>query len=232
MTRCATPRAMIDPSEYASYTVLTVATFEFFLLSTDASILDAIFGFLPPDELVLLRRVSRRTAAAVDYYMTRAWNVSTFLAPWFHHPFISDFLEQIDQWNAVVSGSAALRFLDRSPPLPGSDLDIYVPLSGLLELGRWIQQHGYVYVPRGAGPLFYFDVAALTLPGRWMAKQKTNQPWYNVLGFSTVFEVFDFERTDIPPPSPHAVPQRRPKIQLIAVERDPREHLLTFHSST
>ncbi|TFK81572.1 hypothetical protein K466DRAFT_568938 [Polyporus arcularius HHB13444] len=219
---------MMNTSDYVSYTLLTVSTLEFFLLSADASVLQAVFALLTPPEVMLLRRVSHRIRAAVDFYSKRAWNLDSYLTRWFNPPVVHELYDRLDEHGALVSGSAVLRFLDRAPPYPNSDLDIFVPIAGLLDFGRWIQQRGYAYKPRADPPLLHFDVAALTLPSRWMVARKFTPPQYNTLMFPTLYEVFDFERTDVPVVPAGSV--RPARVQIIAVEGDAREHVLTFHS--
>ncbi|TFK85004.1 hypothetical protein K466DRAFT_601544 [Polyporus arcularius HHB13444] len=213
---------MVDPTEYVSFSILTVSPFELFLLTANACVLDVLFGLLDPHEVMRFHRVSQRTAAAVQFYMKRAWDLDTYLHRWFDPPLVHDFYDRLDENNAIVSGSAVLRFLQRAAPYPNSDLDVYVPLPGLLDMGRWLQQIGYRYKPRGGGPLLLFDVAALTLPSRWMVSRKNAPQSYNTLMFPTLYEVFDFERPEDPV---------RSRVQVIAVEGDPREHVLTFHST-
>lgn len=221
--------AMTDRSEYAFFEVFTVSAFELFLLSADAQVLDALLGFLSPHYIVELHGLSRRTAAALQYYMRRVWDLDKFLLHWFAPAVVPDFYRNLDDCNAIVSGSAVLRFLQRAAPYPDSDLDIFVSLRGLLHLGRWLQHRaGYTYRPRGDGPLIFFDVAALTLPSRWMAAKRREPHGYATLMFSNMFEVFEFTKEDTVLARRGTAPST---IQLVAVLGDPREHVLTFHSS-
>ena len=69
--------------------------------------------------------------------------------------------EVLEETGGIISGSAALLFLGREGFIP-SDLDIYVPLHGLLHMGRYLKGESFRYQATGnMHPLF--DVAAISL---------------------------------------------------------------------
>ena len=217
---------MPNITQYVSFPLYRVSELELFLLIADPAIIDCLFGFIAAGDLFQLSSTSQRLHATVEFYIQRVWTHDTFFAPWFGGYNIGAAVRKIESCNAIVGGSAVLRFLMRQPPYEDSDMDIFVPLEHLLEFGRWIQSVGYAYKPRGFGIFTFFDVAALSLPGRLNANVATEEG-SDLLSFGVPFEVFDFLNEG-------TVPQdssRRRRIQVIAVAGDPKRIILSFHSS-
>jgi hypothetical protein len=79
---------------------------------------------LTPLESHYLSLTSRKAYKAVTSFRHRAFQINKVLAP-----FIADwacFQQLMDKTGAVISGSQAVHFFERTQPDYGSDLDIYV----------------------------------------------------------------------------------------------------------
>nr|VWP01283.1 Protein kinase domain-containing protein [Ganoderma boninense] len=197
-----------------------------FLYTVDRSCINSILGLLPVYQVFRMYRVSVRVSVAVHHYVRTTWTLDTFLDRWFGPDSSEDVMDKLDECGAIISGSTVLQFLSRLPPNPESDLDIFVPLTGLLEFGRWLQRTGYTYRPRGTSPMTFFDVAALTVPARWSAG-KHAPVTFDPLSFVQPFEVFDF----VDETERRLDRTRSERLQLVVILGDPRKHILTFHST-
>ena len=217
---------MVDVSQYASFTFADISPFEMFLYSATRDMVTTIFDHLPIYQVFRLYRLNVRIAVIVHHYARTTWSINDFLDKWFGLNSSDEVVDKLEECGAIISGSTVLQFLSRSPPDPNSDLDIYVPLTGLLEFGRWLQHMGYAYRPRGTSPFTFFDVAALTVPARW-SSGKNSSSTCDPLSFLDPFEIFDF----IDESDRRLSTSRSDRLQLVVVLGDPRKHVLTFHSS-
>ena len=205
---------------------MACSAFEFFLLTAEEGLLLMFFRSWPPDDILRLLAVSRRVYCAVDFYRRRAWDSDSFFADWFPEDVLPELCDKLEEWNAVVTGSAVHQYFGRHPRIPGSDLDVLVPLESLLPFGRWLKHCGYHFRPRPYRQSVYFDISALSLPGRIMCSGANAALLYDPLSFASPFEVFDFHRTEDGATGGNSL-----HIQLIAVVGDPLRHVLAFHSS-
>lgn len=140
-------------------TVHRKSALELFLLGSPEDVVDSFFECWTPDLIIRLRCLSSSMFLAVEAYIMRAWSIQNALSPWFFEP--EKFLKTLEQCDGIISGSAALLFLGRGDFNP-SDLDIYVPLHGLLNMGRYLKRESFRYQATGnMHPLF--DVAAISL---------------------------------------------------------------------
>ncbi|KAI1785863.1 hypothetical protein LXA43DRAFT_875556, partial [Ganoderma leucocontextum] len=98
-----------------------------------------------PATLLRLLRVCRGTQAAVNSHFRRAFNISKLLSHFFSEPPLFRSLQA--RTGTLISGSLALQFLQRSPmdPMPG--LDIFAYMHYGREVGRWLRNNGYHFVP-------------------------------------------------------------------------------------
>lgn len=80
-------------------------------------------------------------SAVVDVYETEAWCPNRFFENWF--PSSDNFRSILRDSDAIVYGSAVLRYLERSQ-LP-KFMNIIVGIEGLLMLGNWIERSGYEF---------------------------------------------------------------------------------------
>ncbi|KAL7281164.1 hypothetical protein ACG7TL_004472 [Trametes sanguinea] len=200
-----------------------LSAIELFLLGSEASIVETFFAHWTPDVIFRLRQLSSSMRLATEAYCARRWDVNAFLGRWFH--FVPTFLKVLDDCGGVVSGSEAQQFFDRES-YRGRDLDVYVPLHGLLRMGRWIKEQGFLYhATADRHPLFdvaavmftsYVGVGAISLPSQFPTKPST-------------FAAFNFAR-----PLHHSMPEwlKGMHIQLIAVPCNPVEFIVNnFHST-
>ncbi|KAH9854424.1 hypothetical protein C2E23DRAFT_726875 [Lenzites betulinus] len=203
----------------------SLSVFELFLLSSDDSELDAFFARLSPNIIMRIRRLSSSSLHAVDAYCNRRWDIDVLLGRWFRQP--SGFLYMLDACHAVVSGSEVLRFFGRHSYV-GYELDIYAPWSGVLEMGRWLKGHGYVYqASADKHPLF--DVAVMmassfcgSTPSSLVLSTGQKRPPY------TAFSFVCPHKTALP--TQHRLMGSR--IQLIAVRASPERFIIDqFHST-
>lgn len=95
----------------------------------------------------------------VEAYRVRTWNPISVLMPFFMDT--QSFLFTLDKCDGVVLGSQVVQLLQQSTfPDTGSDLDIFLPRHGLMEMGHWLKSHNYAYVPSGRKHTF-FDMEAI-----------------------------------------------------------------------
>ncbi|KAI9057437.1 hypothetical protein FKP32DRAFT_1681576 [Trametes sanguinea] len=176
---------------------------------------------LDVDSILRLRCLNVNCFLGIDAYMSRAWSIDKTLDRWFYR--VKAFLAMLDQCDAIVSGSEAQQHFAQHQ-FRGNDLDIYVPCHGLLQLGRWLRNEGYIYQPSG-GKHDFFDAAAVM----FVAATASGRNPAGAHDFQT-FTVFNFYR-----PRTHILrllDMDGVRIQLIAVRGDPIKFLLySFHST-
>ncbi len=147
-----------DPQDFAGPTTPTLSFFELYLLGSQPESIDAFFAGLTPDLIMKLRPLSSSMLCAVDAYVARKWCAAASLGRWVMQP--SQFLQVLDRCNGIISGSAAQRFFAREVVACG-EMDVYVPLHGILPVGRMLQRDGYAFQPtEDSHPLF--EAAALS----------------------------------------------------------------------
>ncbi|PIL33118.1 hypothetical protein GSI_04567 [Ganoderma sinense ZZ0214-1] len=206
---------------------------ELLLLGHDAKTVDFFFSSWTPDLIMKLRSLSSSLFFAVEAYASRKWNINTHLRRWFHD--VPDFLRKLTACDAVVSGSEAVSFFDRHS-FHGHDLDIYVPLHGLLPLGRYLKFYGFAYQATSRShPLF--DAAAMMLPSSLRYPlppsaqsithgQRSEGRHASRQDATYTFATFNFVR------SVGRNSVRGHHVQLIAVSCDPIEYIINnFHST-
>ncbi|KAI9065718.1 hypothetical protein FKP32DRAFT_1674545 [Trametes sanguinea] len=201
-----------------------LSAFEIFLLGSDTVHVDAFFAGWTPDLILWLRPLSSSMRLAVQAYCTRQWNVDTFLSRWFRFP--SGFLKTLEQCGGLISGSEAQQFFGRRA-YRGRDLDIYVPLHGLLPMGRWLREEGFAFhASAEKHPLF--DVAAMMFTSH-IGVNTSSPPSFLPPRRTTTFSAFNFVRT----PHPNRpVLLSGSHVQLIAVTYNPVEFIINnFHST-
>ncbi|KAI0361336.1 hypothetical protein OH77DRAFT_1585452 [Trametes cingulata] len=215
--------------QHVDFAFYDVSFFELFILTAEPTLLDRLLAYFGPHDIARVRALSRRSYYAMESYRQRAWNIDAFLSEWFTDLVLPQFYDKLDEFGAVVTGSSAIQFLARRPPIKGSDLDILVPYGAVLGFGRWFQRvAGYVYKPRGRGPYTSFDFAALSIPLRidhLAGGAQADDP----LSFGAKFAVFDFFKHLGNGPGVDWT--RAPRVQLIAVVGDVYEQVLSFHST-
>ena len=133
-----------DTSVQAPTQSLTIASPRSHLLFTQSIVTndllyDLIFDSCMVRSLVRLLRTCHTLRLSVQDYISRRFNITELLSRYFHHS------ETFRHLQAVISGSSALQFLDRSC-YPKSDLDLYVPLAWRAKVGQYLLKEGYTFV--------------------------------------------------------------------------------------
>ncbi|KAH9848705.1 hypothetical protein C2E23DRAFT_738973 [Lenzites betulinus] len=202
-----------------------LSVFELFLLSSEDSVVDAFFEVWTPDVILRLRQLSSSMFSAVEAYCLRCWSIEDFLLRWFSQP--SEFLNILGSCDGIVSGSEAQQFFGRGA-FRGRDLDIYVPPHGLLGMGRWLKEQGFVYQASSDRHPF-FDVAALMCTSH-MGRAAVDRPPRNLLK-STAFSTFSFVRPANWRENPPFTPAGK-FVQVVVVPDDPVAFIISnFHST-
>lgn len=196
---------------------------EFSLFSASTPISFTVLSMLPTRDIMSFGLVSRDGYAACLRYLTSAWSFHKFFAKW-----VTDtegLRSVLLLTDAVVSGSQALQFFDRSE-YPNSDLDIFLRPDRLQTLVQWLLQAGYTF------PSDLNRGATVTPTGN-IISTKTFSASYPC---SASFKVYNFTRntrTSCYTHDSNVVHQTAMQIQLIVTNQDPVEHILShFHSST
>ncbi|KAI1782445.1 hypothetical protein LXA43DRAFT_905775 [Ganoderma leucocontextum] len=212
-----------------------LSRFEQLLLVQKPEAIDNICFCWTPDVLFKIRRLSSATFYAIEAYFCRQWNINLHLRRWFTD--VPDFLRQLGTFDGLIAGSEALSFFDRRRFL-GRDLDICLPIHGILPMGRYLKARGYAYQPSSRAHLL-FDAAAVLfssshrpirggqsndLSGNRATHEHPkshHDPGYE-------FSTFDFVR-----PIPTGLPPTYGShVQLIAVTCGPMEFIINnFHST-
>ncbi|KAI0659026.1 hypothetical protein C8Q70DRAFT_916411 [Cubamyces menziesii] len=186
-----------------------------------------IFAHCSPRSLLRFRRVSRAAQQAVQDYMDRAFNVNKRLSRYFRDPLAFRSLQA--RTAAIVSGSFALQFFDRTY-YPESDLDIYThPERSLLDVGLYLQSEGYTFEPYS------------WQQGRWRDEvdqlcTRMNAHVDALENEDEVSELYDMKGTRavytfVRDPTPGAPAATTRKVQIIVARSTPLRALLDFHSS-
>ena len=169
-----------------------------------------LLDYCSAKSLVSLRRTCTAVKTHVDAYIAQKFNVDRILTRYFTNPNAFRYLQG---WTGtLISGSSALQFFDRSF-YPLSDLDLYVSKGWGPEVGHFLLQEGYSFVP-GQKQHPTFD-SALTEP-----RVQNNAALYG--NFKGISGVFTFENTGR---------GGTRKVQVMLAVRTPIEVILRFHSS-
>jgi hypothetical protein len=193
---------------------------ERWLLSMDDDLRIYVLWFVDPVDLVHLSATSLVVHALIWYYRTQVWDINRFLELWFPYP--ESFVHQLTLTSAVISGSQVIRFFDRLPPSPDSDLDIFTRVAGVVHLGQYLFDLGFIMVTEGKKSdkydrSFRQQVLRVTQGD----KLERSSAGYNILSVFNFVIASDDE--DIEPLL---------KVQLIVVNSDPIDFIIhSFHSS-
>ncbi|ETW83700.1 hypothetical protein HETIRDRAFT_415457 [Heterobasidion irregulare TC 32-1] len=108
------------------------------------AVLDAIFSYSSPGTILRMSRTCRRIKDLVDSYIRAAFNINRHLSRYFPDPIA--FRSMQARTASLLSGSNALQFLDRTT-YPDTDLDLYVFQECTGEVGRFMLENGYRFLP-------------------------------------------------------------------------------------
>ncbi|KAJ7135281.1 hypothetical protein C8R43DRAFT_956117 [Mycena crocata] len=193
-----------------------ISAFEATILTIPDHLLVHIFSYLDPRDIITCSLLSNVIFNVIRHYKTLVWDIDTFFQPWFRDS-AATFRVLLKKCGAVVSGSQIMQFLDRTR-YPESDIDIFLRVGGLVDMGVWLIEQGYKYI--SSTPNVYrvvWDAHQLS------AKMITGQdsPAGAIKG------VFNYSRYIASDTVIHVQ-----KIQLIVVDINPINHILfDFHST-
>ncbi|RDX42572.1 hypothetical protein OH76DRAFT_1300416, partial [Lentinus brumalis] len=197
----------------------SMSILEVYLLGSREEYIDDFFTRIPPDVILRMRCLSSSVLYAVEAYMYRHWNVSGTLSRWFYN--VRTFLIALEACDAIVSGGAAVAFFARQD-YPDADLEIYIPIHGLLPMGRFLRRQGYAYqAAPGQHPFFDAAVLSHTAYITTHDPRRRNDPHYNPYTCTYHFVL---------PLDPEF--REGKHIRLVSVLTDPVEYMLRNSKST
>lgn len=120
--------------------VMTRSGLESILTRAAVHFLDEFFSVWPIDSIMRVSLTNFRLHSAIRAYKCAIWDPDIFFSRWFARP--ESFRRILGRCNAVVSGSQALQFFDRTEYLD-SDLDIFMRGFSVDVLDDWLKEAGY-----------------------------------------------------------------------------------------
>ncbi|KAJ7730779.1 hypothetical protein B0H16DRAFT_1469462 [Mycena metata] len=188
---------------------------EMVLLAISDELLLYLLSFCGLKDVFNLKATSTIVQGVVLHYQTLVWNADRFFRPWFRDG-TAEFRLALRRSSAIVSGSQLVQFFDRAH-YPGSDMDIFLRLGGVLPMGTWLQTQGYSRIADSTD----YDLA------KRVARTACNMISRTQSGHTPVCAVIDYHRFVCSETVIY-----RQKIQLVAVDIDPVQHVLyDFHST-
>jgi len=176
-----------------------------------------IFDELSPVDVIHFGQINKAARIAVTNYSQLNFDIKRMLSPYFSEEDIKSFrLVQLIT-GAVISGSTAVQFFDRTT-YPGSDLDIYVEHQYCRDVAYWLVSRGYEYKPSKPDQPKSFVEAFKS----WNGNEIFPLFLQDAAGYADhgVDNIFDFFKSG-----------SERKIQLISAKACPIEVILNFHSS-
>jgi hypothetical protein len=183
-------------------------------MNTNRTIYDIVFACSSPGTLARFSRTCRGSYDAVNSFNRCAFNINQHLSRFIDDPI--GFRSMQAQTGTLISGSNALQFLDRTL-YENSDLDLYVHDLYRYEVGAFLQEHGYVFMPNERQDARFGGPEYLRYGTTNLYKRNTEANDYNMQGVAAVFNFWKEGS------STH-------KIQLITATHSPLEIILNFHS--
>lgn len=151
-------------------------------------------------------------------HIARSFNIDTHLSRFFTDPLAFRALQA--RTGTLISGSNALQFLLRTH-WPEADLDIYCPYEARADVGWWLVEDGYRFVPNSRqDPSFHVAIDQARQPGT----EATDNPYSRLKGVSAVYT---FAKRVHDPEGP----SRKLKVQIIVAYYSPMDAIFNFHSS-
>lgn len=205
------------------------SVFERFLITSSDNVVDAFFDRWPVDLIFRLRVLNTSIFCVMEAYRVRTWKPTSVLSPFFAD--VRSFLLMLDKCDGVVSGSQVVRLLQRRAfPDTGSDLDIFLPRHGLLEMGRWLKRHGYTYRSTGHKHTL-FDVEAIRSASVAIGVNADGTDAYPCSQEASHFATYHFNRQVVVRTS-SSYRVENYLVQLVVVEPGPVPYIISnFHSS-
>lgn len=168
--------------------------------------------YLPPNDIIALSKASRLLRGVVGCYSDIAWNLERTLGRWFSN--VDTVRCKMDECRAVIGGEVAMGFFDRRRKR-GTELQIFLPLGGLLRMGEYLLGSGYETTRRIPAVNFLSAAFAVSMHARASA-------------FSVVPTLCD------PPLAEFSFTRRSPKARVVViyvVRPDPIYFVLSLPNS-
>ncbi|KAL0960760.1 hypothetical protein HGRIS_005782 [Hohenbuehelia grisea] len=198
------------------------------LLDRDLS--TQLLSYLSPVDIAKYGRVSKASRDAVNVFNNTAYDLERALAPFLsssEYTTLRDFQELL---GAVISGSQAVKFLDRAirESVSSSDLDIFVKIKHAKTIGDWLESIRYHFQPRGSQPRTFSECYRLNnVDGH--STNYENTPTFTstinigeLYGTADIRDVFSFGRD---------WGGQTPSIKILGTVYSPAQAILRFHSS-
>lgn len=191
---------------------------ELYLLGSPEEYIDDFLARISPDIILNMRCLSSSMLYAIEAYMHRQWNIVNTMGRWFRN--VRTFLKTLKRCDGIVSGSEAMRFFGRHE-FVDSTLDLYVPIHGLLPMGRFLRKQGYKFQAH-SGQHPFFD-AAVIAHSAFVSNRESQKPD----DFNPLVTLYNFVL-----PLDHATSRRSLRVQLVSVLSDPVEFLISNSSTS
>ncbi|KAI0745564.1 hypothetical protein C8Q76DRAFT_605408, partial [Earliella scabrosa] len=173
-------------------------------------IYEDIFLYCSPMALLRLSRTCSEAFRAVQDYIRLAFDINKHLLTFFSRP--QEFRSLQARTGSLISGSMALQFFNRTR-YPDAGLDVFVHKCHRQEVGRWLLQAGYQFVPR---PHQDSDFEAAVLDTISISPDG----FYALDGISSMLTFVRKCHDDI-----------ETKVQMVVAENAPMEVILSTHST-
>lgn len=135
------------------YNMLTI--FEAIFTRSSRDFIEVFFASWPIIDILRVSMTCYRLHLAFKSYRHIVWNPERFFSRWFSSPIA--FRRLLGQCNAIVSGSQALQFFDRTE-YDDSDLDIFMRPAGVIRMSYWLMDAGYALSLKAEGYTFWQKV--------------------------------------------------------------------------
>ncbi|KAJ6510109.1 hypothetical protein C8R47DRAFT_1208153 [Mycena vitilis] len=186
------------------------------LLAAPESLIVRIVSFWDLPDIIACDTLSAVFHNIVRYYKAIVWDPDKFFRPWF----IEDpalFRRMLGECGGAVSGSQITQFFDRTS-YQDSDLDIFLRIGRLHQMGQWLRGQGYVYTSSTA-EYEALSRKALRLSTKMIIEKSSPD--------DTIRGVFNYTRYIASLTVIYVQ-----KIQLIVVDSNPVDHIIfDFHST-
>lgn len=147
-------------------------------LLSNSTVYDLVLSCFSPAQLCRLRLACKLANEAARSFVRRAYDINRHLKHFFDDPLAFRHLQA--ETGALISGSNALQFLDRTF-YPKADLDIYVDVRYCEQLVKYLTlREGYVFRPREDGDIRkrqQSTVGACLASAFWVANESTPESY-------------------------------------------------------
>jgi len=205
-----------------------ISSFERILLGADNDFLRAFFREWSPELIWRLRRLNFTIRNAIDFYIYLAWDPDCFFIKWFSEPRdVVRFRKLLDAHGGVVTGAIPFRFFDRHYNT-GGDLEIIIRGRGLIQIGLFLRDAGYSFLPAVADKDDRLRPALSWSVRQAIRRQNSENPHLPACHPAPCVREFRFRKTAINHAG--AVIYRRVRLRLLRVE--PIRYILSVQAST